>query len=272
MCNQIPVQSNEELPQSVLDAATREISFYSVGLISGQDQKGAGTLVKFDNKKGILTAYHVADEIRTRDAPIGIPLADYQHSFFIHPQHVSFVDVDIPEDPENAPELGPDLSFIEILSPTDIAIIESKKSFYPLQIRPCPYAPSQYGNHFWFVWGMPAALTEATDIQNVVDFGNIVMGTDYESVVVREPFDFITLRVRSGNMNFPAQFGGVSGGGFWIIPFSIVRGSGTRNNSIWGTNSDGGRLLSNCARKWFSINNWPRNGFNIPNFSPSHAK
>jgi len=42
-----------------------------------------------------------------------------------------------------------------------------------------------------------------------------------ESHESRDEFDFVRLRVTAGDYGFPKNYGGVSGGGIWLLPITM---------------------------------------------------
>ena len=207
-------ESNEK---EVLRRATREIENYSVGLVAHDVHCGCGTLIEFDGIRGILTAHHVWNMIRSRGGRVGLTLAEHRHSFFLEPELYRAHEVGTPSEPDEYTEIGPDLAFLEILAPTCIGTILSKKSFYVL--RTFRFAPSVLEPWSWFIAGTPAALTEHADVPDMLNLGTLVGGAQFESREERNEFDYVSLKVNSGTHSFPGDYQGLSGGGMWIVPF-----------------------------------------------------
>jgi len=174
--------------------------------------------------KGILTAYHVQVEIRRRGGTFGLTLAEHPHSFFLDRDQYSEIQVGIPDDPIAHAALGPDLVFLRILSPLDIGTVAMKKSFFV--VRRFPFDPADLQPFSWFIAGTPAALTEPPEIPGTLNLASLVGGAEFESRREQEDFDYISLKVNSGTHRFPHDYGGLSGGGLWIIPFTKQDGEG----------------------------------------------
>lgn len=212
--------------RQLLDKATREIYDHSVSLILDQKLIGSGTLVDVSGLAGILTAGHVSDLIRKRPHDeIGIAVANHRHEFFVPVSHLeNFV---IGHRAVNrGEERGPDLSFLRILDLNKLATLRSKKSFFRVdsktfsRLREIP--PDKVG---WFIAGAPAEFSPYVGTkgapERILDIGLLVGGATFRSVYDHEGFDYVRLSVNAGEHDFPSHFGGVSGGGIWLVPFTI---------------------------------------------------
>jgi hypothetical protein len=102
-----------------------------------------------------------------------------------------------------------------------IGTIKSRKSFYPLDSEKGKlFDKIPHGKSVWLVWGAPGEQSSRSTsetgepilkITHFVGWGNFVEKVD------RGGFDYAKLRITSGSLNFPNQYGGVSGGGVWIL-------------------------------------------------------
>jgi len=118
---------------------------------------------------------------------------------------------------------GPDLTFIRLNNPLKLQTIKSSKSFYPLNtakgevideipINRCP----------WLVSGTPGEKCSISATETGEPFAKIAQFVGFGQFLQkfgRDDFDYVKIRVPSGSHNYPARYGGVSGGGVWI-PFS----------------------------------------------------
>src|SRR2546425_2091230 len=107
---------NDVVPEATVQQGMTEMRNYLVTLVYDRGVAGSGILVTAAGVFGILTAQHViAKFVKRPEAPMGIVLTGHVHSFALedHERHISVIGS--PEDPENNPELGPDLAFIRIL-------------------------------------------------------------------------------------------------------------------------------------------------------------
>ena len=212
---------NDAVPEAVVQQGMTEMRNYLVTLVYDRSVAGSGILVTAADVVGILTAQHVIAKFTKRpEAPMGIILAGYVHSFDLERDERHITIIGSPEDSKGKPELGPDLAFIRILDVAKIGTIRSIKSFYPLDLKNFgPYAndPKEYMR--WFITGAPDELTGELqgDILPAVMFAGAVQFVSYYE---RGEFDFMRMTIDAGVANFPRKYGGVSGGGLWLLPLS----------------------------------------------------
>jgi hypothetical protein len=124
----------DQIPASIKDAATLEMSHFMVSLIINQELIGSGTLVRVDDAFTILTAHHVAELVeRDQATHLGVNIAAEPHGFFLPVQTLEHTVVGrCPHGIDE--ERGPDLSLLRVLDRQAIGTIESKKSFYNLDV------------------------------------------------------------------------------------------------------------------------------------------
>lgn len=210
------------LSDESLEQAMRAANDYSVSLVRGDKLIGSGTLVSIEGGHGILTADHVWQAL-SRDPLLNhfaIVLGSVAHRFECRfDECTPFVVGAYSEDHE---EQGPDLAFIRLDNLLKVGDIKGRKSFYRLT--------AELGEMFrqiprdqcpWIVWGAPAekASTVPTPggepVSKVIHFAGT---SEFTEIVERAGFDYVKVKIASGDGNFPSDFGGVSGGGVWI-PF-----------------------------------------------------
>src|SRR5450432_3216050 len=124
----------DQIPASIKDAATLEMSHFMVSLIINQELIGSGTLVRVDDRFAILTAHHIAELVETGGVThLGINIAATPHGFFLPIETLEHVVVGRCAAGVNE-ELGPDLSLLRLLDLKAIGTIASKQSFFDLDV------------------------------------------------------------------------------------------------------------------------------------------
>src|SRR5437879_2041189 len=90
--------------------ASRSIEDFSVCFVLGKKLAGSGTFVDSFGELGILTAFHVADNLmRSSDRDLSLIIGNYPHRFELPRKCIEHVPLGKPD--KTRPENGPDLSF-----------------------------------------------------------------------------------------------------------------------------------------------------------------
>ena len=208
------------------DAGAREIADYTAILVFADGRIGSGTFVNTGGVDGILTAHHVAAEIIKPGGVFRLVIAPYPHKMSVSVE--LFEHIVIGDSTGNQrPALGPDLSFLKILDVRLLGAIKARKSFLHLDGKDFSF----FGKHpkrrmTWFVAGSPYQLAQPLGIHGrppepLTKLTNFVADAVYCSITERGDFDFIKVKVTAGEHDFPSRYGGVSGGGIWMVPLSI---------------------------------------------------
>lgn len=204
-------------------AAQQPLKKFMVGFV-GSDfwPIGSGTLVKAWGFEGILTAHHVSAEI-FRSAVIGLSIVDKWDDCFWSAS--VFEDVPVGASPCNSPpETGLDLSFLVIRDPLVKAKLKEEfKEFYPLGRAPSLH-PIFGSQHFWSVTGTIGDLSARTQTDDGprARIRQFTGGGRYAHTIRKDgEFDYVHLTVPSGPYDFPNDYSGISGGGFWPLPMEI---------------------------------------------------
>jgi hypothetical protein len=72
--------SEYDLPDSALESAVRDLKHFAVSFVVKQRLQGSGTLLRIDNRYGILTARHVWDIMANKEY-VGLNIAESAHCF-----------------------------------------------------------------------------------------------------------------------------------------------------------------------------------------------
>jgi hypothetical protein len=182
---------------------------------------GSGTLVKLSGFEGILTAHHVASKI-FRLPSLGMCIVDKQHSLTGPTSGLEHIPVGA--SPSNAePEAGPDLSFLIIRDSNLLRVLQEQKSFYRLE-QPPSLHPVFGNDRMWAVTGTEGVSSERHEKDGVplTTVQQFIGGGRFQHEYRREgDFDYLRLQVPSGDFEFPDDYQGISGGGFWLLPMEI---------------------------------------------------
>ena len=212
--------------------AAQEISNYAVVLVRasrvvGESQLlGNGTLVQIGSARGILTAQHVAREIRT-GMVIGMAILATEHHLSVPGE--SFERVDIAEPVREG--TGPDLSFLR-LPESAARTISASSSFFNLPNGEGRFRSLRFENDrgIWAVVGVAKeeVVREGPThhFEEVLGFPGAVGFTFVRSRFEEGGYDFLDLSVRYGEeTNAPRDFRGYSGGGVWFVPILSRQGN-----------------------------------------------
>ena len=182
-------------------------------------QRGSGTMVRYRQEHGILTAAHVIDRLR-REPEFCLTMPVGQGYISIKNETADFLVCD------NAvfDESGPDIGFIR-LSPHTVGILKSRLSFVDLETHKQKIEndciPIDHG--VWVETGFPEILGSSWrsgDNVTTKVFGMVALG-DAEKLPDQAGFDYYKSHVTYGyGEGVPLTFRGLSGGGLWQVKLS----------------------------------------------------
>jgi len=217
---------NSKLPQRLYDKISDEIFKYSISIVGLRENNddiiggllGSGTLVKYKNKKGILTAKHVVNsDAFKKSVYIGFNYESHAHSPKVFREYLA---IDKPRD-NNA-----DFAFIN-LPITDLGWIEAKREFWNLEkyfkkVLECKYI----NDGLWIVSG---AIDEYTEeeinedrYKKVYRIKCFAWPSEFEKEFEWEEHDEIDVFIEYlTDGHLPSSFGGTSGGSLWQVPLSL---------------------------------------------------
>jgi len=137
----IPLQKSD-VSQALVNSISNSIYPFVVGLIHRDDLVGSGTLVRFGDRQGILTAYHVVHDVVPKfdfragsQDSLGLIILPHErvHRFEI-PLGVgvlTVVDIAKPKREDS----GPDLAFIEIKPSHHLNQLDASRDFFNLGVN-----------------------------------------------------------------------------------------------------------------------------------------
>jgi hypothetical protein len=216
----------KDLSKQVQDNVGTEIGKYTVPLVLDWRFIGSGTLIRFGECHGVLTASHV---VSNKDWQINAgayskqtlrtAVAEYAHDLSIEARRL-----EIERTIRKSDEYGPDLAFIRIPDSEFLHAILPRKSFFDIcSSAEKKFAEAGKSDGIMVFSGFPEA--DRFDGQPELGF-DIVHGligygfiTGREHEEEREGYDYIEVGASyAGDNKPPVSFGGVSGGGLWQVP------------------------------------------------------
>jgi hypothetical protein len=218
-----PKDFSQHALRTHLERAAQEIKHYTVIFVLKDKRVCSGIFVNTCGYDGILTAHHVAEPV-LGNSEFGLCIAERPHGLFLRSKHCEHVSIDyVRNNPQQ--ENGPDLSFIIIRDVNLLATLRSLKSFCYLDTKDLSYFQSPLERMNWCISGSPHEASKVLGVSPVygplVRFENFIGDATFHSRTVRDGFDFIKLKMPSGEGNFPKNCQGMSGGGMWLVPLSI---------------------------------------------------
>jgi hypothetical protein len=217
-----------EKPESFrTDVLMRAFSDYSVALGRLKDGipcwLGSGVLVRWGTRFGILTAHHClhacCPEVSLGDqsGDTLVLLLNRGHGAVARPEELAEQPLARPK----SEEYGPDLSFVEIVSPQLLGTVKAISSFWSLD-RPAESVQAEFGRPL-----TPCASVGYPEAHyNRVVEGNVVRhqirhmvydnAIGEGAVFERDGWDYLDSGIYyPGDLNLPASFSGMSGGPVW---------------------------------------------------------
>jgi hypothetical protein len=183
---------------------------------------GTGTLVSIDGVQFILTAAHVWEKVLKNSDHIGIALKpDWRHRFGIKRSDIAVFSLPKPEEWN---EWGPDLALL--LIPADrVGSIAACKTFWNLTMPDRKIDRKVLAVDV--LMGTPAALGNITGASADLQISGMFLGP--EKVCDKNGLDYLDYQME---LVLPPDhsFGGVSGGGVWIV---YLYYSSETNNIDW---------------------------------------
>jgi hypothetical protein len=223
-----PLQKSDVL--RLLQSSSRSIYPFVVGLIHKDDLVGSGTLVRFGDRRGILTAYHVVHDVAPKfdfragsQDSLGLIVERHEraHRFEI-PLGVGVIRVVDIAKPTVA-DLGPDLAFIEIKPSQHLNQLNASRDFFNLGVNQKKGLQTDLGeNNFMVISGYyhEGHTTEVNTggFSLVRGFKGCAAFTKIENRREHENYDLCDVGVDySSDNEIPKDFGGYSGGGLWLV-------------------------------------------------------
>jgi hypothetical protein len=214
-----------ELPLDLLPNTMREIANFTVGIVIGDDLLGSGTLIDMGRRRGILTAHHVASRVmKADDDALGLVVADHPHRLCVRPSLLAHTIIGAPPSSE---DWRPDLSFLGIGDHKLLGTLASKKSFVYMDKR-SDQSFAAYPRReelWWFVAGFPAEFSSRINAERrketLTKSSNFVGQATLLQHFEQGDYDYLRLRLYDPAHGFPLNYGGVSGGGIWMVPLEM---------------------------------------------------
>jgi hypothetical protein len=233
----VPKELREEIAKYISDFVVGFAKFRDTNLGQDAELAGSGTLVQIDGVYGILTAYHVLENLPDT-GDVGLILPDRSQPRL----HASKLKADMVQKikiahGKNAAQ-GPDIGFL-LLSPVEVGWLKAFKSFYNLSLRRERVLTSlhDYRDGIWFLCGFAAEETSEEPAQGgfakVKVFRGDIGAGGLSSEFSIEDFDYLDFEAGyQGMSQAPESFQGYSGGGLWQAPLIRDKDSELRAKEI----------------------------------------
>ena len=216
-----------ELSESLLQQISGLLHKYSTGLIKVYSDQweepeialiGAGTFVSIGDIYGVLTAYHVSVAFEPGDQ-LGFTLQEQEQHFSIPVEHLTFINIAIPEDES----LGPDMAFI-CIPDHYLGTIKAHRSFYDLSSNKEDLLENNLNKRdLCFVCGTIGNRTteEESDkgFERVIGVHGYCGASGIEQSFSADEYDYLDVGIEyHSDDDIPKTFSGMSGGGIWLVP------------------------------------------------------
>jgi hypothetical protein len=218
-------------PQPHILKAFDEIKNYTAMLIHESGVVASGVFVNACGFDGILTANHVAVPMIDESKHFALCIAQHEHGVWLKSETFEHVPIGVMNPNLEMRKHGPDLSFIIIRDAKLLATLRSLKSFCYLDNQKLDYFNHPLDRQAWVIAGSPdeARKIVREDIDKkgkLTKLDNWVGLVGFHSRVSRSEFDYVQVETWAGiddgtGGKYPFDYQGVSGGGFWLVPFEI---------------------------------------------------
>ncbi len=199
---------------------TMTVALFAISdMSSGEDLHftGTGVLVTVGKSHYILTAAHVWEDGLKSSDRVGITLKEgVDHRCTIDTMALSPYGPPLPPKsgvPPKRSEWGPDLVFLRIPE-NHLAGIKAFKTFYSLD-KERPKVKSD-GIETRVLMGAPAEFEKRTPKHSELNINGFFVEFGAPPFV-RGDFDYVELKEAVNHPGIPKHFGGVSGGGLWLV-------------------------------------------------------
>ena len=209
---------------------TEGLEKHSIGLLGFEDNNpsslGSGSLVRVGEKRAILTAAHVIQDL-PEDGRLGLIVEDRAHNTTIHISSDNLEKKILGK--YNATTSGPDLAYILLHEPA-LRKIPNFKSFYDLRQSATELSKNPLEidavNSTWVLVGCPGELMTEADPEGtylrMFRFCTIKGVGVVENQHIQGEFDYLEfIAQHSASYNGPDSFGGCSGGALWQVQLGM---------------------------------------------------
>jgi hypothetical protein len=220
----LPPIRNTDVPDEIYNGISLRVFWYSIAFIKIQKKKdveepkimGSGTLIKQKGFMGILTADHVAKELRKLER-VGFAVSEEDERFTID-QNRLIIDTIAEFEPRRS---GPDLAIIR-LPESNLGYFKAKKIFYDLDRKRQEILDPSFSMSagMWCLQGCVDALSKVVEIPERNKSTTIAQCNAYfcaaPDVSLESTYDYLEFVAKYSEETItPESFGGVSGGGVW---------------------------------------------------------
>ena len=210
----------------LMEEASRLIVNYTAIFIVEAKWVASGVFVNVGGMYGILTANHVAKPVMDSEA-FALNVSPHEHAFWQTPDKFQHIPIGVMNPDVSKQEFGPDLSFMRIVDPELLSTLKSIKSFAYLGSVDTRVFTKPLASYQWFIAGSPnesfQVVVPSSNPEDVVrKTDNAAIEADVPDRVERGGYDYLQLGVSNGEGACPKDYGGMSGGGVWLIRLDIT--------------------------------------------------
>ena len=221
-----PAWYTPEKHAKLMEEASRLIANYTAIFIVEAKWVASGVFVNVGGMYGILTANHVAKPVMDSQA-FALKVSQHQHAFWETPDKFRHIPIGVMNPDESKQEFGPDLSFMRILDPELLNTLKSLKSFAYLESVDTRVFTKPLASYYWFIAGshnesFQVVVHSSNPKDEVRKSDNAAIEADIPERAERDGFDYLQLGVSDGEGGCPKNYGGMSGGGVWLIRLDIT--------------------------------------------------
>lgn len=208
------------------------IDKYSVGLVLEGELIGSGTLIKWKNSFGILTAEHVINNPHSIRLCCNFSNLSEQKLQVICTEFPAFLDFEMKVIQKTvlgtrlSDELGPDVAVLTLPPVPQLGALIDRKSFWPVDNNPAfRIQRSLSGDGFHMLVGIPGEGVTETGADLGFTRTKLAPGIAGETRISKyfedNGFDYLEAEVeRNAQTKTPKSLGGMSGGGLWKVTIS----------------------------------------------------
>ena len=220
---EVPIRN---LPDSLFANANRYVATFALGIGVLPHRKNAvvwscsATLVELNGRRGLLTARHVWQQIRSERCDLYLMLDRRGYKF--NPDRAAEPICPVAEGKYMETDDGiPDICFVPLATREQSALEARGKAFYSIDRRLSVEDLTKYAlDGFWIVAGAPSALIRDYPEENRSGIGFMMYSTsvsDDRPSVCGWDLILVDLNIGASNPAIPSDLGGLSGGGLWRI-------------------------------------------------------
>ena len=221
----MPELTDEELQQKAYEQIWNfSTSIFAGGLDDRVEFRGSGTFVAVEEKRCLLTAGHVWDQLSRMPHPdVAFGIRNRRAAVTVRREALRCLHCS-PRPKPDWDEWGPDLALIEINGVDWRRLEDAGKTFYDLIPRRTEAlsGPVNPGSGMWLIVGSLLETVEQHGRQPdggvLASLDAVALGSTVHSMPTHGGLDYVDLSLYDKRTaNFPDTYWGLSGGGLWRL-------------------------------------------------------